>query len=123
MTPGLPAFDWWKNPPDEVLLKAYVFNVTNSKEFISGKDTKLKMEEVGPFVFLEKLEHNNVKFNGNGTLTYTANRTAVFLPELSKNCSLDMRLIVPNLALLVSISLLLFFLPCSYTITPCTLHI
>jgi scavenger receptor class B protein 1 len=51
MIRGLPPFEWWKNPPDEVLLRVYVFNVTNSEEFMSGQDYQLHLEEVGPFVF------------------------------------------------------------------------
>ncbi|KAK6645194.1 hypothetical protein RUM43_001470 [Polyplax serrata] len=106
MLPGLPPFDWWKNPPDEVLLKVYIFNVTNSQEYLNGNTTVLKFDEVGPFVFREKLRHTNVTFNGNGTLTYTAHRSAIFLPELSSNLTLDVKLIAPNLALLGGASFL-----------------
>lgn len=108
MIPGLPPYDWWLNPPDEVHLKVYLFNVTNSVQFLEGTDKKLKFQEVGPFVFLEKLVHTNVIFNDNGTLTYTANRSTVFLPHLSSNLSLDSRLIVPNFALLVCFLFTLF---------------
>lgn len=105
MVPGFPAYDWWVDPPDEVLLKAYIFNVTNAEAFLNGTDRKLKMEEVGPFVYSERLKHTDVVFNDNGTLTYTATRSAVFMPELSVNVSLNhSRLVVPNLALLVSIA-------------------
>lgn len=52
MVPGLPPFEWWKSPPDEVLIRVYVFNITNGEEFLSGADKKLKIEEIGPFIFL-----------------------------------------------------------------------
>lgn len=110
MVPGFPAYDWWKDPPDEVLLKVYIFNVTNSAEYLAGNDTDLKLDEIGPFVYQEKLRHTNITFNGNGTMTYTAHRTAIFLPELSTNVSLDAKLIVPNLALLASIFTFLFYI-------------
>lgn len=99
MMPGLPAFDWWQNPPDEVLLRVYLFNVTNAASFLDGTDAKLHVQEVGPIVYLEKLYHSNVTFNENGTMTYVATRKAIYLPE--KN-SIDMNqtLIVPNLAVL-----------------------
>lgn len=103
MIPGFPPYDWWLNPPDEVHLKVYIFNVTNPDHFLNGTDTKLKLQEIGPFTFLEKLKHTDVIFNDNGTLTYTAHRSAVYLPHLSPNLSLDARLIVPNLAVLVSL--------------------
>lgn len=48
---GLPAFDWWFYPPDEVLLKIYMFNITNSEQFLSGIDSKLKVKEVGPIIY------------------------------------------------------------------------
>lgn len=48
---GLPPFDWWFYPPDEVLLKVYIFNVTNSEEFLTGVDSKLKLNEVGPIIY------------------------------------------------------------------------
>lgn len=48
---GLPAFDWWFDPPEEVLLKAYLFNITNSEEFMNGTDSKLKVDEVGPIIY------------------------------------------------------------------------
>lgn len=48
---GLPAYEWWKNPPDEVLLRVYIFNITNSEEFLNGTDARLRLQEVGPIVF------------------------------------------------------------------------
>jgi hypothetical protein len=49
----------------------------------------------------ERLEHKNIKWNGNGTLTYTTQRMAVFEPELN-TLSLNDTFIAPNLAFLVS---------------------
>nr|CAI5846188.1 unnamed protein product [Callosobruchus analis] len=99
MMPGLPPFDWWLHPPDEVLLKVYIFNVTNSEEFLNGTDAKLKLEEIGPIIYREKLRHTNPIFNENGTLTYTANRSAIYLPELN-TIDLNQTIIMPNLAVL-----------------------
>ncbi|XP_014249214.1 scavenger receptor class B member 1-like isoform X2 [Cimex lectularius] len=100
MMKGLPAYDWWQNPPDEVLLSAYVFNYTNSEEFMNGSADKLIVQEIGPYIFREKLYHNDVVKNNNNTLSYTALRKAIFLPELNKlNPKMD-TIIVPNLVLL-----------------------
>lgn len=99
MVRGLPAYEWWKNPPDEVLLRVYVFNITNPQEFLNGKDKKLRLQEIGPFIFREKLRHTNVEFHENGTMTYTAHRTAIFLPEMN-HLSLNATLVIPNLAVL-----------------------
>jgi scavenger receptor class B, member 1 len=55
------------------------------------------------FFFLrERLRHTDVHFNPNGTMTYTAHRSAKFLPELSGNLSMDTLLVLPNLGVLVS---------------------
>lgn len=99
MQPGLPAFEWWATPPDEVLLRVYVFNVTNQHDFESGLTDKLQVQEVGPFIFREKLAHTNATFHENGTMTYTAVRTAIFLPEMN-TLSLNDTITVPNLAVL-----------------------
>ncbi|KAG8334311.1 Belongs to the CD36, partial [Homalodisca vitripennis] len=99
MVRGLPAYEWWANPPDEVLLRVYLFNITNAEEFLQDPNIKLQMEEVGPYIFREKLRHTDVKFNENGTMTYTAHRTAIFLPELN-HLSLNASLTLPNLAVL-----------------------
>nr|XP_018914564.1 PREDICTED: scavenger receptor class B member 1-like [Bemisia tabaci]XP_018914565.1 PREDICTED: scavenger receptor class B member 1-like [Bemisia tabaci]XP_018914566.1 PREDICTED: scavenger receptor class B member 1-like [Bemisia tabaci]XP_018914567.1 PREDICTED: scavenger receptor class B member 1-like [Bemisia tabaci] len=99
MVRGLPAFDWWYTPPDEVLLRVYIFNITNSEEFLNGSHTKLHFQEIGPLVFREKLRHSNVVFNDNGTMTYVAHRTAHFLPEMT-NINLSAEVIQPNLAVL-----------------------
>ncbi|KAJ0182935.1 hypothetical protein K1T71_000911 [Dendrolimus kikuchii] len=99
MRPGLPPYEWWADPPDEVKLRAYVFNVTNHERFLNGLDAKLNVEEIGPIVYLEKLQHSNVKFNENGTMTYTAKRSAIFLPEFN-NIDMNATLIVPNMGVL-----------------------
>ncbi|XP_050438444.1 scavenger receptor class B member 1-like [Adelges cooleyi] len=99
MVRGLPAYEWWKNPPDEVLLRVYLFNVTNSERFESGLDSKLELNEIGPIVFRELLRHSDVRFNDNGTMTYMATRTAMFLPEMT-DVDLNAHLILPNFAAL-----------------------
>lgn len=96
---AFPPYQWWKTPPDEVLLRVYLFNITNSREFLNGTDTKLNVQEIGPIIFREKLEHFNVTFNVNGTLSYVARRSAIFLPELN-HIDLNGTVFVPNLAVL-----------------------
>lgn len=44
-------FNLWENPPLDVYLKVYIFNVTNADSFLAGSDKKLKVEEVGPYVY------------------------------------------------------------------------
>lgn len=99
MRPGFPPYDWWSDPPDEVKLRAYVFNVTNHERFLQGLDSKLNVAEIGPIVYLEKLRHSNMKFNENSTLTYTAQRIAIYLPDFN-TVDMNATLIVPNMAVL-----------------------
>ncbi|KAL1502115.1 hypothetical protein ABEB36_007307 [Hypothenemus hampei] len=98
--PGGEIFSLWEKPPVDLFLKVYLWNVTNSEEYMSGKDTKLKFQEVGPYVFRELLAHENVTFHDNGTLTTTPNHPLVWVEELSEGRKQDDLLILPNIALL-----------------------
>lgn len=50
MTPTSIVFNMWKKPPVDVFLKVYVFNITNSEQFLNGTE-KLRVEEIGPYVY------------------------------------------------------------------------
>jgi scavenger receptor class B, member 1 len=101
MDPIYPSFFWWKNPKPEVLLKVYIFNITNSEDFISGLDDKLRVEEVEPIVFREFLEHKDVVFHHeNSTMSYTVERRLVFKESANIKDILNKTVIVPNFAAL-----------------------
>ncbi|CAG9577115.1 unnamed protein product [Danaus chrysippus] len=99
MRPGFPPYDWWSDPPDQVKMRAYIFNVTNHERFLQGLDPKINVEEIGPIVYLEKLNHLDIKFNENSTMTYTAKRHLIYLPD-DNHIDLNGTIIAPNLALL-----------------------
>ncbi|XP_050678266.1 lysosome membrane protein 2-like [Leptidea sinapis] len=99
MREGLPPYEWWSDPPDELLMRIYIFNVTNHDRFLNGLDAKINVEEIGPIVYLEKLLHSNETFNENSTLSYKARRFLVYLPE-KNTINLNSTIVVPNLALL-----------------------
>jgi len=40
----------WQKPQINFYIKVYVFNVTNPKEFLSGRE-KLRVQEVGPYIY------------------------------------------------------------------------
>ncbi|CAB3233775.1 unnamed protein product [Arctia plantaginis] len=105
MRPGLPPYEWWIDPPDEVKLRAYVFNITNHERFLQGLDEKLNVQEIGPVVYLEKLLHSNVTFNDNSTMTYTAKRFPIYLPD-ENQIDLNATITVPNVAVLGMMSYL-----------------
>ncbi|XP_024936691.1 scavenger receptor class B member 1 isoform X2 [Cephus cinctus] len=96
---GGEIFELWRSPPVELYLKVYLFNVTNSEEFMLGKEEKLKFQEVGPYVYRELMEHGNVTFNDNGTVTAVPLHPLTYIPEMSTGTESDM-IIVPNIALL-----------------------
>ncbi|RVE54417.1 hypothetical protein evm_000902 [Chilo suppressalis] len=96
---SFPPYEWWADPPDEVKLRVYVFNVTNHVRFLAGLDEKMDVHEIGPIVYLEKLVHSRINFNENSTMTYLAKRSPIFLPHLN-SVDLNATLIVPNLAVL-----------------------
>ncbi|XP_043477908.1 scavenger receptor class B member 1-like isoform X1 [Leptopilina heterotoma] len=96
---GGEIFELWRSPPVDLYLKVYLFNFTNHREFMSGEDKKMKLQEVGPYVYKELLEHGNVTFNDNGTLSAIPLSPLVFVPELSGGTEDDL-LILPNIALL-----------------------
>ncbi|XP_075988849.1 scavenger receptor class B member 1-like isoform X2 [Anticarsia gemmatalis] len=99
MRPGMPPYDWWSDPPDEVKLRVYVFNITNHDRFLQGLDDKINVQEIGPIVYLEKLLHSNARFNDNSTMTYTAKRFPIYLPE-ENTIDMNATLIVPNIGVL-----------------------
>ena len=53
------------------------------------------------FIFREKLKHYNIKFHENSTMSYTAKRYLIFLPE-ENTIDFNATVITPNVALLVN---------------------
>lgn len=47
---GGEIFTLWKNPPVDIYIKIYLWNITNSDSFLEGKE-KMHVEEVGPYVY------------------------------------------------------------------------
>lgn len=74
-----------------------MFNVTNLDAFMRGIDSKLKVEEVGPYVYQEFLVNNNVTFNDNHTVTYNPRRTVKFVRERSIGDPKIDRIVAPNI--------------------------
>lgn len=90
-------YNLWKKPPLDVLIKVYMFNVTNLDKYVRGIDAKLKVVEVGPYVYKEMLTNNDVTFNANGTVTYTPRRQVMFVPERSIGDPKVDHVIAPNI--------------------------
>ncbi|XP_076687354.1 scavenger receptor class B member 1 [Andrena cerasifolii] len=82
MAPGSIVFELWKKPPINIYLKLYIFNITNKDEFLNGEE-KLKVDEIGPYVYQEMLENTNVTWHDNQTISYIPQRSVSFVPEMS----------------------------------------
>lgn len=48
---GGEIYELWRSPPVELYLKVYLWNVTNKEAYMSGIDDKLKIVDVGPYVY------------------------------------------------------------------------
>lgn len=97
---GTYAMNLFKNPPLDIFVNVYVWNVTNSESFLAGKDEKLILSEVGPYVYKEILTNSNTTFNPNGTLTYIPIRRTEFIREKSVSDPHNDIIIAPNIPML-----------------------
>lgn len=97
---GGEIFEMWRKPEVELYVRIYLFNVTNAEEYMAGIDDKVKVKEVGPFVYRELLEHNVTKFNDNGTVSIIPYHPLTWVEELSEGNKEDDVLFLPHIALL-----------------------
>jgi hypothetical protein len=82
-------------------MNLYVWNITNADEFISGRDKKLKLQEIGPITFREILEHKDIVVHSeNSTLSYTVTRRIEFKESANIPGILNQTVIVANMAAL-----------------------
>lgn len=47
---GGEIFEMWREPPVNLYLNVYLWNITNKDAFLRGEE-KLKLQEVGPYVY------------------------------------------------------------------------
>ncbi|XP_071565626.1 scavenger receptor class B member 1 isoform X1 [Temnothorax nylanderi] len=95
---GGETFELWRKPEVDLYLKVYLFNVTNRDQYLSGEESKLRFQEVGPYVYKETIEHAKVVFNDNGTLSTVPMHPLTYIPEMSNGTEEDL-VIMPNIAL------------------------
>ncbi|XP_025267973.1 scavenger receptor class B member 1 [Camponotus floridanus] len=94
---GSISFQYWQKPGVARLTKVYIFNVTNTENFLQFNE-KPKLQEIGPFVYREDMEKVNIVFHNNGTVSYQHKKILNFVPEMSKDENI--KVIVPNIPLL-----------------------
>ncbi|XP_026734624.1 lysosome membrane protein 2-like [Trichoplusia ni] len=96
------AYKIWKRPNVQPLMKVHLFNYTNWEQVKDGVDEKLRVEEVGPYIYAQQLERVNIRFNGD-KLSFQERNHFQFLPDKSSGAHFD-QVTVPNLPLLGVIS-------------------
>ncbi|CAB0031494.1 unnamed protein product [Trichogramma brassicae] len=97
--PGGEIYEIWRKPSVDLYVKIYLFNCTNAEAYMARKEDKLRFVEVGPYVYQEFLEHGNVTFNPNGTVSSIPKHPLKFVPELSNGTEEDI-VVMANIALL-----------------------
>ncbi|CAH2085949.1 unnamed protein product [Euphydryas editha] len=97
----------WQNPTYELFSDVYILNYTNTEEFLRGESSQLNLDEIGPFTFQEKRTNENMTIDKErGVLTLNPKVVLKFLPEKSVAHYKDVKIMVPNIAL-IAISTLL----------------
>lgn len=81
LDPTSDLYKQWLNPPIDVYLNIYVFNLKNPVEFQNGE--KPFLEEIGPFVFREYVIKENIVDNMNYTISYKEKKQYYFIQEKS----------------------------------------
>lgn len=62
--------EWWIDSPIQPLLKIHIFNYTNIDEVLSGRDKKIKVQDVGPYVYKEFGRRVNLAFTDDFKITF-----------------------------------------------------
>jgi len=89
ITNSSPALKYWLEPPATVYRKYYLFDVKNPKEIKEGT-SKPWLVEKGPYVYSEKIEKRNIKFEGKRQITFTPVTTLYFESSLSNGKEEDL---------------------------------
>lgn len=96
------TYKWWKEPPVIPHMKVYIYNVTNADEFLNNGE-KPALQELGPYVYREHWEKEDIKFNDNATVTYKVKKTFIFMANMSSGSEDDL-VVVPNVPMLSATS-------------------
>lgn len=87
--------------------KIYLLNITNADRFMSGEDEKLKLEEIGPFTYVEYRTHDLLEMDSKANvMRYTPRMRSVFIPEESLARPEDVEVTVPNIPMLSASAML-----------------
>lgn len=57
-------FEYYTNPPIDPILKVYMFNYTNIDAVLNGSAKTIKLDEIGPYVYRERIEKTGIDVQG-----------------------------------------------------------
>jgi len=99
LVPGSEVAEAFLNPPVKPLLKVYYFNVTNPEEYLAGG--KIKLDEIGPFVYQEAWSRRGVEWSEDDTeVKFRMKRSYQYRADLSSG-SLSDPVTLPNVPMFV----------------------
>ncbi|KPJ20156.1 Lysosome membrane protein 2 [Papilio machaon] len=101
VTPGTEMYRMLTSEIAGAYVSAYLFNISNADAFLSGADSRLRVNEVGPFTYQEKRYNTHFEVDGEGqVLRYRPFINVTFVPEMSVADPADVNVTVGNTALL-----------------------
>ncbi|XP_029677786.1 scavenger receptor class B member 1-like [Formica exsecta] len=93
---GTRTFDLWQHPPIKLEYKIRIFNYTNVEDFEADRASKLRVQELGPYIYQETKDRVNVVMHENGTVTFQDKRSFVWMGGRPDNDTI----LVPNVPLM-----------------------
>ncbi|XP_046644993.1 protein croquemort-like isoform X2 [Daphnia pulicaria] len=86
---GTFTYKMWEEPPIDMYIKLYFFNITNSEEILENNQAKPVLQQCGPYTFKESHHRVNIQPHDNYTMTYQQRRVWHFVEELSNGTLAD----------------------------------
>lgn len=97
---GSLSFAWWQRPSVRAVYRIRIFNYTNVDEFMNGEEEKLRVQELGPYIYRETLTRVNPEIEVDGRLSYQEQRTY----QWEGGSPDDERIVVPNVPLFTAMA-------------------
>ncbi|KAG6456996.1 sensory neuron membrane protein 1 isoform X2 [Manduca sexta] len=103
ITKGSVLYELMKHETETARLEIHLFNATNAERFLRGEDQKLRVQEVGPFVYQEYRSHEEIDLDlETGVLRFIPRFRAEFVEEKSVGRPEETMLVVPHVPYILS---------------------
>ena len=89
LAPGTLFTAVWKDVPMTPKIEVYVFNVTNHEAYLSGREGKLSVAEIGPFVYHAKQTKDVEGYSADGEEITFKSMTSYRGPIQMQKCWLE----------------------------------